>query len=94
MIRFRSFFFHQDYKEKQREKFKHLAVYPCKLKILPEHIFNTRDPIVIGVNIEAGTLRMGTPIVVPAKEVEQISTQTDIKLQLIFVTIICAMLTK
>ena len=61
--------FLQDYKEKQREKHRHLAVYPCKLKILPEHIFNSRDPIVLGVNVEAGTLRVGTPIIVPAKGV-------------------------
>eukprot|EP00111_Clytia_hemisphaerica_P004565 TCONS_00013108-protein len=57
----------EEYKDKQREKHKHLAVYPCKLKIMPEHIFNTRDPIVLGVNVEAGTLRIGTPIIVPAK---------------------------
>ena len=35
----------QDYKAKKREEFRHLAVYPCKLCILPQHIFNTRDPI-------------------------------------------------
>ena len=44
-------------------------MYPCKLKILPDHIFNTRDPIVFGVNIESGTLRIGTPIIVPDKGV-------------------------
>jgi len=57
----------EDYKAKKREEFRHLAVYPCKLRILPQHIFNTRDPIVVGVNVEAGTARIGTPVVVPSQ---------------------------
>lgn len=69
----------EEYKEKQREKFKHLAVYPCKLKVLPEHIFNTRDPIVLGVNVEAGTLRIGTPIIVPGKDRVMIGFATGIE---------------
>lgn len=40
---------------------------------MPEHIFNTRDPIVLGVNIEAGNLRLGTPLVVPSQNVSQLS---------------------
>ena len=44
-------------------------MYPCKLRIMPQHIFNTRDPIVIGVNIEAGTIKIGTPLVVPSQNV-------------------------
>jgi len=39
------------------------------LQILPQFIFNSRDPIVIGVMIEAGILKVGTPICVPSKEV-------------------------
>jgi len=54
----------EDYKQKKRDEFKHLAVYPCKLRIMPEHIFNTRDPIVVGVHVESGTCRLGTPITV------------------------------
>jgi len=57
----------EDYKLKKRDEFKHLAVYPCKMRILPQHIFNTRDPIVVGVNVEAGTARLGTPVIVPSQ---------------------------
>jgi len=57
----------EDYKLKKREEFKHLAVYPCKMRILPQHIFNTRDPIVVGVNVEGGTARLGTPVVIPSQ---------------------------
>lgn len=38
-------------------------------QILPQFIFNSRDPIVMGVMIEAGIVKEGTPICVPSKEV-------------------------
>ena len=30
---------------------------------MPEHIFNKRDPIIVGVRVEAGFLKIGTPLV-------------------------------
>lgn len=61
--------FHQELKQKKREEFKHIAVFPCKLRILPQHIFNSRGPIVVGVVVEAGVVKEGTPVTVPSKEV-------------------------
>uniref|UniRef100_A0A1I8FQD7 IF-2 domain-containing protein n=1 Tax=Macrostomum lignano TaxID=282301 RepID=A0A1I8FQD7_9PLAT len=53
----------------EREKFKDIAVFPCKLRVLPQFIFNSRDPIVCAaVIVEAGILKVGTPISVPSKE--------------------------
>ena len=46
-----------------------MAVFPCKLRIMPDCVFNTRDPIVVGVVVEAGLLKHGTPITVPSKSV-------------------------
>lgn len=60
---------HQELKQKKREEFKHIAVFPCKLRILPQHIFNSRGPIVVGVIVEAGVVKEGTPVTVPSKEV-------------------------
>jgi len=53
---------------RKKEQFRHIAVFPCKLKILPEHIYTRRDPIVVGVRVEAGVCKTGTPICVPSKE--------------------------
>merc|ERR1740128_1527259 len=33
-----------------------------KLKIMPEHIYMSRDPIVVGVQVTGGVLRTGTPL--------------------------------
>ncbi|KAK9891544.1 hypothetical protein WA026_015506, partial [Henosepilachna vigintioctopunctata] len=63
--------YREEIKRKKREEFKHIAVFPCKLRILPQFVFNSRDPIVCGVMVEAGIVREGTPVCVPSKEVSQ-----------------------
>jgi translation initiation factor 5B len=46
--------------EKRKEESKLLAVFPCVLK--PVAVFNKKDPIVIGVDVTEGSLRMHTPL--------------------------------
>ncbi|KAK2093167.1 Translation Initiation Factor 5B [Saguinus oedipus] len=55
--------YRQDYKKQKQEEFKHIAVFPCKMKILPQYIFNSRDPIVMGVTVEAGQVKRDTHFV-------------------------------
>jgi len=55
------------------------AVFPCRLKIYPEHIFNKRDPIVIGVEVIEGVLKIGTPIIVPSKDMVELGRITSIE---------------
>ncbi|PVU87871.1 hypothetical protein BB559_005842 [Furculomyces boomerangus] len=40
------------------------AVFPCVLKMIPGAAFNKRDPIIIGVDVVEGQMRLGTPICV------------------------------
>ncbi|KMQ90455.1 eukaryotic translation initiation factor 5b, partial [Lasius niger] len=61
--------YREELKQRKRDENKHIAVFPCKLKILPQYIFNSRDPIVIGVMVEAGIVKEGTPLCVPSKDV-------------------------
>ncbi|CAA9960566.1 eukaryotic translation initiation factor 5b [Pyrenophora teres f. maculata] len=46
--------------EQRKEESKMLAVFPCVLK--PVAVFNKKDPIIIGVDVTEGALRMTTPI--------------------------------
>lgn len=38
------------------------AVFPCALEIIKDHIFHNSDPILIGVNVLGGVLKVGTPL--------------------------------
>ncbi|XP_022226543.2 eukaryotic translation initiation factor 5B isoform X2 [Drosophila obscura] len=63
--------YREELKQKKREEFRSIAVFPCKLRILPQFIFNSRDPIVMGVIVENGIVKVGTPICVPSKEISR-----------------------
>ncbi|KAL1449619.1 hypothetical protein WDU94_002109, partial [Cyamophila willieti] len=71
--------FREELKAKKREEFKHIAVFPCRLKVLPQFVFNSRDPIVMGVIIESGVLREGTPICVPSREFVELGIVTSVE---------------
>lgn len=45
-------------KEAEQEAAKLEAVFPCILKILPTCVFNTKDPIVLGVDIIDGIAKV------------------------------------
>ncbi|XP_075056257.1 eukaryotic translation initiation factor 5B isoform X2 [Mixophyes fleayi] len=72
--------YRQDYKKQKQEEFKHIAVFPCKIRILPQFIFNSRDPIVMGVIVEAGQVKQGTPLCVPTKSFVDIGIVTSIEI--------------
>ncbi|KMT05239.1 hypothetical protein BVRB_7g173810 [Beta vulgaris subsp. vulgaris] len=55
-------------KEEKKKEAAEEAVFPCVLKILPNCIFNKKDPIVLGVDVLEGTVKMGTPICVPSQD--------------------------
>ena len=44
------------------------AVFPCVLEILPNCIFNSKSPLIVGVLVKEGIVKIGTPICVPTKE--------------------------
>eukprot|EP00804_Cyclotella_cryptica_P024654 CCRYP_001660-RB/>CCRYP_001660-RB protein AED:0.02 eAED:0.02 QI:213/1/1/1/1/1/4/98/992 len=52
--------------EKRREDAAAIAVFPSIVKILPQHVFNQKDPIIVGVEVVEGILKVGTPLCVPA----------------------------
>lgn len=54
-------------------------MFPCKLKVMPQFVFNSRDPIVCGVMVEAGIVKVGTPICVPSKEFINVGIVTSIE---------------
>jgi translation initiation factor 5B len=56
-----------NFKAQRREEFAEIAVFPSVLKIVPTCIFNKTNPIILGVDVEEGILKIGTPLVIPSK---------------------------
>jgi translation initiation factor 5B len=52
--------------EQRRAEASAVAVFPSIIKILPQHIFNQKDPIIVGAEVVEGILKVGTPLCVPA----------------------------
>nr|XP_016475260.1 PREDICTED: eukaryotic translation initiation factor 5B-like [Nicotiana tabacum] len=55
-------------KEEKKKEVAEEAVFPCVLKIVPNCVFNKKDPIVLGVDVLEGIARIGTPICIPQKD--------------------------
>ncbi|KOC68901.1 Eukaryotic translation initiation factor 5B [Habropoda laboriosa] len=71
--------YREELKQRKRDENKHIAVFPCKLRILPQYIFNSRDPIVMGVMVEAGIVKEGTPVCVPSKDFVDLGMVTSVE---------------
>lgn len=66
----------------KKEEAKHKVVFPCVLKILPNCIFNKKNPLVFGVEVLDGNLHLGTPLIIPTSNTHigrVVSIQSDHK---------------
>lgn len=59
----------KELEEQKRKDAMPTAVFPCVLRMVPDAIFNKRSPIIIGVDVLEGSLKIGTPLCVVNKEV-------------------------
>ncbi|KAG8369260.1 hypothetical protein BUALT_Bualt15G0133000 [Buddleja alternifolia] len=66
-------------KEEKKKEAAEEAVFPCVLKIMPNCVFNKKDPIVLGVDVLEGTAKIGTPICVPQREFIEIGRIASIE---------------
>lgn len=54
-------------REEQRKAAAESVNFPCVLKILPNCVFNKKDPIIVGVEVVSGIARVGTVLCVPSQ---------------------------
>ncbi|KAL8487024.1 hypothetical protein ACS0TY_023646 [Phlomoides rotata] len=66
-------------KEERKKEAAEEAVFPCVLKIMPNCVFNKKDPIVLGVDVLDGILKVGTPICIPQREFIEIGRIASIE---------------
>jgi translation initiation factor 5B len=55
----------EEIKEERRKAVMHEAIFPVALEILPDKVFRNKDPIIMGVRVVEGILKLGTPISAP-----------------------------
>ncbi|GAF92603.1 unnamed protein product, partial [marine sediment metagenome] len=51
--------------EQKKKGMQNEAVFPCILRIIKENVFRKNDPIICGVDVLEGVLKIGTPLCVP-----------------------------
>eukprot|EP00026_Physarum_polycephalum_P010762 Phypoly_transcript_10941.p1 GENE.Phypoly_transcript_10941~~Phypoly_transcript_10941.p1 ORF type:complete len:413 (+),score=71.43 Phypoly_transcript_10941:180-1241(+) len=66
-------------KRKEREAAGDKAVWPCIVRVKPNCVFNKKAPLVLGMEVVAGTLRLGTILCVPNKNFVDIGIVTGIE---------------
>lgn len=49
------------FEERKKDRMKE-AIFPCSVKIVPKGVFHKYDPVVVGVDVEEGMLKTGTPL--------------------------------
>jgi len=54
--------------EERKEAATAEAIFPCALKIYEQHVINARNPIIVGVHVIDGQVRIGTTLCVPSAE--------------------------
>lgn len=65
-------------KEKLRAETASICVWPCILEVT--NVFRNSNPILVGVRVKEGTLRIGTPICVPESNCADVGKVIGIKL--------------
>jgi len=51
--------------ERKRNEARDVAVFPSLFKISKNHVFNMKDPIILGGEVVDGILKVGTPLCIP-----------------------------
>lgn len=64
---------------KEKTKYAGKAVFPCALGLIPTCIFTKRSPLVVGVEVLKGKLKIGTPVFVKKEKIERLGRVVSIE---------------
>eukprot|EP00906_Rhabdomonas_costata_P002094 RCo003302 len=73
----------KDVEEKRKKEQLAQAIFPVELRIVPGCVFRAKDPILLGVEVVTGVLRLGTPLctILEDKSACVIGTATSIEVE-------------
>lgn len=66
-------------REEKRREAGAKADFPCRLKVLGGYVFNKKDPIVAGVEVLEGIVRVGTKLCVPSQSFIELGRVSSIQ---------------
>mmetsp|Transcript_27128 Transcript_27128/g.78992 ORF Transcript_27128/g.78992 Transcript_27128/m.78992 type:complete len:1005 (-) Transcript_27128:141-3155(-) len=65
--------------EEEKAKASDVAVFPCVLQPMKNSVFRQKDPIILGVEVLDGILKIGTPLCIPKNGFLQVGRVTSIE---------------
>eukprot|EP00392_Amoebophrya_sp_AT5.2_P008897 g8925.t1 len=66
-------------KELKKKEKSDEAVFPCVLKIIPQYVFNKKNPIIVGVDVVEGVVKVGTLLCLPEQDMLEIGRITSVE---------------
>ena len=66
-------------RQQRKEEAMRIAYFPCICKIMDNSVFNARDPIIVGIHVDEGSLRIGTKLTQPQCEFQVVGTVVSIE---------------
>lgn len=65
--------------DERKAKYSDKAVFPAIVEIIKGSVFNNKKPILVGMRVKHGILKVGTPLCVPDKAFIKIGKVTGIQ---------------
>jgi len=69
----------EDIQRRKEEEARRKSIFPCVLQFLPDHIYRDRDPIIAGVKVLNGVVKINTPLIIFKKREDTVTNEVTME---------------